>query len=422
MKLLHVSDWHLGRVTYSEPRAPDHDAVLAEIVACARAERPDVICHTGDLFDHVRPAYSDMARGITALQELAAIAPVVVLCGNHDSPALFAVFAQMLGSGSRIHFVDKARLPVDGGVLHFDTGGGEVLRLASLPFVHANRMVDAFEDPATWMADYADRIHYIESALAKGLADGFDTRRDVAVFAAHLHVGGAHFSGSERPIHISDTYASRLEHLPTVSYAAFGHIHQPQPLPGSIVTGRYAGSPIPLDFGEVGEQKSIVMVQGNPGRPAQLTVIDLAGGRPLRRLEGTLDELRTLAPSVEKELCLVTVHTETPAVSLSEQVRGLFPEAVLLQVQEICAANTIEILTKASVAADVEPGFEELFRDYLVEQGTKGAAADRVLRTFATLIAAVDDEQLPSFPEEALLAELAPPMSTGADVPKEVVS
>ncbi|MGH9011146.1 MAG: metallophosphoesterase family protein, partial [Acidimicrobiia bacterium] len=78
MKLLHVSDWHLGRATYGEPRAEDHDAVLAEIVAIAAEQRPDVIVHTGDVFDVVRPAYTDLTRGVTVLQELGAIAPVVV--------------------------------------------------------------------------------------------------------------------------------------------------------------------------------------------------------------------------------------------------------------------------------------------------------------------------------------------------------
>lgn len=405
MKLLHVSDWHLGRVTYNEPRVADHEAVIAEIVALAKSIQPDVICHTGDLFDHARPAYTDMVRGINALEELATVSPILVISGNHDSPALFALFAQLLGPESRIRFIDKARLPADGGIHHFDTRAGEVVRIAPLPFVHANRMVDAFEDPATWMAGYADRIHQIESALAKGLADGFDNRTHIAVFAAHLHVGGAHFSGSERPIHISDTYASRLEHLPTVSYAAFGHIHQPQQLPGSVVTGRYAGSPIQLDFGEVGEQKSVVIVEAKPGRPPDIDVVNLAAGRPLRKLDGTLDELRALAPTVGRELCLITVHTDEPASALSEQVRDLFPEAVLLQVQEVCAATQVEVLTKDSVKEDVEPGFAELFHDYLAEQGTKGVSADRVLKTFASFIAAVEDDQLPSFPEEALLAD-----------------
>src|SRR5262245_11895481 len=139
MKVLHVSDWHLGRLTYREPRASDHDVVLAEIVALARAERPDLVCHTGDLFDQRRPSYPDMARGITALQELAAVAPVVVVCGNHDSPRLFEVFAQLLGPDSHIHFVAEPRLPTEGGILRFPAADGTILRLGVLPFVHANR-------------------------------------------------------------------------------------------------------------------------------------------------------------------------------------------------------------------------------------------------------------------------------------------
>ena len=68
----------------------------------------------------------------------------------------------------RIHFVDKARRPADGGILDFEIGS-ERARLASLPFVHQNRMVDAFESSATWTARYADRIKLIEQALFDGL-------------------------------------------------------------------------------------------------------------------------------------------------------------------------------------------------------------------------------------------------------------
>ena len=75
------------------------------------------------------------------------------------------------------------------------------------------------------------------------------------------------------------------ECLPAVSYAAFGHIHKPQKLPGTQVTGRYAGSPIQLDFGETGERKSVVLADLRPGRQANIDIVGLSGGRQLRRLE-----------------------------------------------------------------------------------------------------------------------------------------
>ena len=403
MKLLHVSDWHLGRTLYNASRAEDHEKVLAEIVDIARRERPDLIVHTGDLFESIRPGYEDMDRGIRALLALAEFAPIVVLCGNHDSPALFRLFAQLLGDERRIRFVDKARAADDGGVLTFGSRRGETVRLAVLPFIHANRMVPAFEKPETWMVAYADRIQLIQENLWEGLKETANFATDVLLFATHLHVAGATFSRSERPIHITDTYASRVEHVPKVSYAAFGHIHKPQPLPSSE-NGWYAGSPIPLDFGEVGESKVVVLVEAEPGRPPHIQPIGLSGGRPLRRLEGTLDDLRAKAPTVGNALCLVTVSTEAPMADLSEKVRDLLPEATLLQVMESCSAKRAVALKKEDAQA-VEPTFEELFREYLSETGTKGASVDRVVSAFSALLAAVEQEEPAHFPEEALLSE-----------------
>lgn len=403
MRLLHVSDWHLGRVTYNCSRAPDHDAVIQEIVGLAKDFRPHVICHTGDLFDSPRPSYMDLARGIDALLTLSSVAPVVVLCGNHDSPALFRLFATLLGQAARIHFIDKARPPDRGGILELPGDGEEMIRLAPLPFVHANRLVEHFEDPSTWMATYADRIHVIESALGRGLADGYDPSRHVLVFAAHLHVTGAVFSKSERPLHVTDTYASRLEVIPSVSYAAFGHIHRPQALPGTVLTGRYAGSPIPLDFGEEGEDKTVVLVEAQPGRPATVSPQPLSGGRRLLRLSGTLEELEAIAPSVGRALCLVTVRTERPTADLEDRVRELLPDAVILQVAEDYPARRLAVIGPSGPSGDVEPTFAEMFRAYLVEHGTRGPEAGNVMRTFESLIRAVQEEEEVSFPEVGLL-------------------
>ncbi len=397
MKLLHVSDWHLGRSTYGCSRASDHEEVLQEIVQLAREEKPDLVVHAGDLFDGVRPAYADMQLGLWALQELAALAPVVVVAGNHDSRALFRIFHQLQAQGSRLHFVDRPRLPRDGGVLDFPVSGGRRARLAVLPFVHANRVVEAFEDPKTWSARYADRVGAIQETLLEGLLDGYDPARDVLLSAAHLHVAGARFSGSERQIHVSAHYASRLEHVPQVSYAAFGHIHRPQALPGTT-PGRYAGSPLQLDFGEVDEAKEVVIVQAEPGEPARIEPRPLTSGRRLRRFEGTLEQLAEQAAEFGNQLCLVTIHTQQPEADLSGRVRQLIPEATVLQVREVCREHQLEVVTPRAGGAR-EPGLEELFEDYLAEHGTRTGSAARVSEIFAVLLASVRDEEPPGFEE-----------------------
>jgi exonuclease SbcD len=275
-------------------------------------------------------------------------------------------------------------------------------------------MLDGFEDPATWGALYADRVHNVETTLARGLLDGFDNRRDIAIFAAHLYVGGAVLSGSERRVHVGDGYASHLEHLPAVTYAAFGHIHKPQDLPGTVVNGCYAGSPIQLDFGELGEAKRVVLVEASPGRPAESFSLPLSGGRPLWRFDGTLEELAGQAQGVGQVLALVTVQTPTATVDLRAQVQQLLPDAVLLQVLEVPADRRLSVVTTESADSGPEPGVQELFRAFLAEQGTRRVGANRVLSTFNLLLEAVEAEQPIRFPEETALPLLADPNAARA--------
>ncbi|MGH3301279.1 MAG: metallophosphoesterase family protein [Streptosporangiaceae bacterium] len=417
MRLLHISDRHIGRLLYGEPRAADHDAVLQEITGLARQSKPDLILHTGDVFDTARPAVQDMQRAISWLQELAATAPVAVVAGNHDSPALFQLFNSLLsgtspdvgdGTQPRIRFVGKAR-GGPAGILRYAVStsrGDNVLQVAPLPFVRDGLIVDTMEDPATWLRSYADRVQLMEAALGRELADGFDPSRDVNIFAAHLYVGGATFDRSEKPIHISDVYATTVTAIPPVSYAAFGHIHKPQPLPGGTVTGRYAGSPIPLDFGERDEVKTVVLVDVEPSRPAVVGPVNLTAGRPLREFTGTLEQLSGVATGWGNALSKLIIHTETPTPDLSDRVARLLPAAVLCDVTEICAASQLAPVEETVTSTAAEPQLPELFREFLTAGVTAGADAQAVAAEFTDLLQALDEESRPLHKGERQIEEL----------------
>lgn len=398
MRLLHTADWHIGRSLMGQPRDEDIRAAVEEIVGIAREERPDLVVHAGDVFDGLRPAYEDLRWGVDALRELAAVAPTIVICGNHDAPALFSLLDRLLGPESRLRFVPRARPPDDGGVIELPGPRDELVRIAPIPFIHANRIVPYLEDPATWMTSYADRVDRVQQALAAGLTRGYDPGRHVLLLSAHLFVTGARFSTSERMLTVSDVYATHAERLPPVTYAAYGHIHRPQPLPGAAA-GRYAGSVVQLDFGEVNERKEVVIVDAAPGRPARVETRPLAAGRPLRRIEGTLAEIEAIAPGVGRALCTVVVRTESVTPNLSQRVAELLPDAVLLNVQEDCAATRVRVVTEADAAADREPTFEELFREFVGSIGTRSGSADRVLRYFDDLLASVVQEEPAHLPD-----------------------
>lgn len=418
MRVLHTSDWHLGRVLYKEPRAQDHDTVLEEIIAIARTDKPHLIVHSGDLFDHASPSHPDQEKALLVLQELESIAPVVVLRGNHDSASLFRLFATAAGPHSRIHYIDSPRDPKNGGVLRFPGPGDTVLRLAVLPFVHANRHLDMLAHPDRWQSAYAERIGAMERDLADELFRDFDPHREIAMFAAHLHLNGANLARSERSerkAHIADYYATDIAHIPEVSYAAFGHIHKPQPLPGKV-TGCYAGSPIQLDFGELGETKSVVLVDAEPGRPAEITFRELSGGRQLRRFHGTLDELRANAALIGRDLCHITIRTDAPDPTLSEHVRAIIPDATVLEVFPDWPGQMLPILTPDTETTGTEPDMPELFDEYLSTHGSKTVPADAVSRVFADIWSCLEEERPFLMPEEHILTQ---PLGTHPSLPTE---
>nr|MDT0667626.1 hypothetical protein [Micromonospora sp. DSM 115978] len=133
-----------------------------------------MVLHTGDLFDSPRPALDDMHRAIAALREFAAVAPVLVIAGNHDSPALFTLFNRLLAPATGLRFMaDPLRGPA--GVPRYPArtpGGGDphTVRVAALPFVRDTRLVGTFEDPSTWLDSYAERIAAMEGLLGAELA------------------------------------------------------------------------------------------------------------------------------------------------------------------------------------------------------------------------------------------------------------
>jgi exonuclease SbcD len=239
--------------------------------------------------------------------------------------------------------------------------------------------------------------------LAGGLTDNLQPNRDVLLLAAHLHVEGAIVTNSERPYTVSEGYATHASALPPVSYAAFGHIHRFQKLPQASVTGCYVGSPIQLDFGEEHDTKVCVLVEADPGRAAKITQHAYDIVRPLRRFEGRLEELPVVCADAGTCLAQVTVHTHEPATELAAQVKELLPDAVLLDVIEVCAAQQQIALSASDVAVEGETPIPDLFTEYVSGTGVPASTVTDVLETFRALFDAGDTA--PDFPELMIEAE-----------------
>lgn len=413
MRLLHTSDWHLGRTVGRRSRDEDFDAVLAQITAIAQDARPDLIIHTGDLFDTYKPAPADVRRGLGALRDLSEVAPVVVLAGNHDSPVLlealdFAVNAFTSHAGPsavpRLRFVPEVRHPRDGGILDYPAcEGSQRIRLAALPFVHQNRFLDTFTDAGTATRDYAARLRAVQAELTAGLRAGYQPDRDVLIFAAHQYVGGAIPSYTERRVDITENYATAADALPPVSYAALGHIHRPQAIAGSAAPARYAGSPLQLDFGEAGEDKSVVVVDADPGRPVRVDIVPLTAGRRLVDFDGTLDELRAQVSQIGNAFVRAVFSDDQTVLQLADAAGDAAPRATFVSIDRRRVIAEVAILDRSAADGD-QPDLLELFESYLAARPMLDANDDHVLATFAHLLDDAGSEEPGRLGEENLLA------------------
>ena len=400
MKLLHTADWHLGAKLGRHDRIEDHRAALQGLLDVADSERPDLIVHAGDLFDAYRPPYPALRLGVTALQRLAEIAPTVVISGNHDSQALLEVLDDMAGLASprRLWFVTAPR------VLEFSELAEVPVALACVPFIPPGAITDyATGDASRFEGDYADGIRNLNDRV---IGDARDAAGDsgIVLYTAHLHVDGARPGRSERRFTVGEDHATHTTGLHRALYCAFGHIHDPQQLPGSV-GGRYAGSLVPLDYGESRQSKHVVVV--TIGDDVRLAERELPPGRPLESFAGTLGELEVRARGGGLDGCFLkaVVTSDDPIPDLADRVAGWSPGCAVFNLVNEVANRRVRAISQAEADDGGEPAFGELFAEWRTTaatgRATKAPLAS-VRELFREAVAGSGDEEGPDFGVTAL--------------------
>lgn len=408
-RVFHTSDWHLGRQIGRHRRDSEVDAVLDEIIAIAEDYAPDLIVHSGDLFDSPRPSLDDMRRAAQTLRRLGAIAPVVVVAGNHDTTHVLTFLEYVLndmgareGDQTRVRFATDAH-PDRLLVAEYPTSKGELtLRIGALPYLHPNRFTYDFADPALTTATYAERMRTVQAEVYRRLTADRGPR-DVLVYAAHLFIEGAFPSYSERRISLSTEYAAAAADLPDVAYGALGHIHKPQPVGRSGFPAYYAGSPLQMDFGEAGDTKSVVLAEIGPDTNPRIELESLTAGRRLVRLEGTLEQIAHRAARVGDAWVKAVVNVDAFDPSLPDTLAKMLPQATLVDIDQRRTGTAHRVLDRQTSATEL-PDIDDLLHAYLADRGTGGPALDRAMAAFSHLRAEPDPEDPAPCCEETLLS------------------
>lgn len=340
MRLLHTSDWHLGRTLHGVDLTAHQQAFLDHLVEVVREERVDAVLVAGDVYDRAIPPVESVAQLSDALRRLSEHAAVVVTPGNHDSAIRLGFGADLMRERVRVlaRLDDLARpvvLPGDGhdvlvyGLPYLDPDAARHALAATgadgpLPRSHAAVLGAAM-----------DRVRAdLTARAAAATAAGRGAPRSVVL--AHAFVVGGAASESERDIRVGGVDHAPAAVFEGVDYVALGHLHGPQRVGdgGGPTVLRYSGSPLAYSFSEARHAKSTVLVDLGPSGAPGVRLVPAPVPRRLTDLTGPLDDLLGAAgePHVDDWVRVTVTDAHRPA-DLYRRVRARFPHALVVQHQ-----------------------------------------------------------------------------------------
>jgi exonuclease SbcD len=335
VRLLHTSDWHLGRSFHGESLLDQQEAALDRIVEICRQEAVDLVVIAGDLYDRAIPPAAAVALFTDTVRRLRADGAVVVaIAGNHDSHVRVAVYDELLTALGVTVRGDWRRSHQP--LLVAPRRGGSPLTVYPLPFLEPLLDGPALAREAGLAegdigAGRWRHQQVIDLALARIRADLATRPGQRSLLVAHAFVAGGRSSESERELSVGNLDVVAVPSFAGFDMVALGHLHSAQDLDGPRLA--YSGSPLPYSFSEEGQQKSVRLVEINDQGLTGVQVIPLQVGRELRSLEGPLEQL-LLDPQLEEArpcwVRAVLTDDDLPRQAMA-RLRLRFPHAVELR-------------------------------------------------------------------------------------------
>lgn len=314
MRILHTSDWHLGRSLCGASLLPSQEVFLDWLAGVAAQEQVDAVLVSGDIYDRALPSPETVALLSEALTRLIRTGTqVVVISGNHDSSIRLGFGAPLLALAG-LHLVTDLRalgqpIPLADG------------HVVPLPYLEPALVADALDAPA--------RTHAAVLAAAMHRASIPSPPDAPTVVMAHAFVSGGVASDTERDISVGGVQIVPDSVFDGVSYAALGHLHRAQQVSDHV---HYSGAPIRMSFNDLGHTPSVSLV--DVGRDhLRVDLLPTPVVRPMARLEGELEALLTDPRHTDAEgaWCHVTLTDAVRPAGAIDRLRRRFPDVLKLE-------------------------------------------------------------------------------------------
>lgn len=376
MRVLHTSDWHVGRTFHGHSTLEALGIVLDALVGIVREREVDVVAVAGDVFDSATPsadAFAVLGKALRGIRS--AGAELVITSGNHDSPARLG-FQSEFAAFAGVHIITRAVAHATPVTL---TGrDGVEVDFYGIPFLEPALIRHLWPDET--LRTQADALRF----AMRNVRASAETSDHRSVVLSHCFAagGGAEASDAERDLTAGGLDVVPLSAFEGVDYTALGHIHGRAVLADAV---RYSGAPLHYSFSEAGKPRGAWLVDLAATGPASVDWVDLPVPRALAVLTGTLDELLT-------EVSLAVHEGEWVSAILTDDTRPIDAMRRLQRRFPHCA-NLVH--RPAHLADDPASGYRER-----VGRGTPDG------ELFASFLGFVRNGEGPNAAESALIVEL----------------
>ncbi|NDK56690.1 exonuclease SbcCD subunit D C-terminal domain-containing protein [Pontibacter fetidus] len=295
MRVLHTSDWHLGQRLVTLERTDEHQHFLDWLLQTIAQEQIEVLLMAGDVFDTGAPSNTALKLYYDFLRKVCdtCCRHIVFIGGNHDSVSTLNAPKDLLAC-MNIQVIGGATPdPLDELIVLKDAEGKPELIVCAVPFLR---------DRDIRLSIPGETYEEREARLKQGIADHYaqfvphvqpyKAQQIPVVAMGHLFAAGGTASESEKEIHVGNLGQIGADQFPKeFDYVALGHLHRPQQVNNTHHI-RYSGSPIPLSFSEVNDNKVVFILDFEAGKLANLRELDIPVCRKLVRFKGDLDKVK----------------------------------------------------------------------------------------------------------------------------------
>lgn len=407
MKILHTSDWHLGKRLEDFSRMEEQRAVLQEICELADREQVDAVLVAGDLFDTFNPSSDAIDLFYKSLKRLSnnGSRPIIAIAGNHDSPdrieapdplarecgIIFAGYPNSVVAPFELESGLKVMQSSEGFMELQLPGKSTPLRLLLTPYANEIRL-------KTYLGheNSEEDLRVLLQQNWQALAGQYCDNQGVNILISHLFLirkGDVlpEEPADEKPIlHVGGAQVLYTENIPEqIQYTALGHLHRMHRVDSVPCPVYYCGSPLSYSFGETNQRKYILLIDVEPGKTAVVRQIELTKGKKLlrKRAEGIADALLWLGENPD---CLaeLTIVTDTFLTALERKQMSSAHNGIVSIIPEV--KNAGEIIAGNKKNIDLTRSMEELFRDYF--RHAKGQEPNEEIISLFTEILAADEQ------------------------------